>query len=273
VAEDILEVSSSPNSPQSITYISHKPICAGDDNGSILITETIGGTSPYLHSINGSALSQTTDFGDLNAGIYTILTEDAVGCQIESNIELLDGHDLFVNLGDDQMLEEGELANIYAQVSLDSADLSLINWQTAATLDCPNCLHQLDIKLEESTQFFLNVTDKNGCKASDNMTIFVDKNRSIYVPNVFSPNGDGANDRFYIFTKEKQVKINSFMLFDRWGEPVFEQHDGFTNVSLFGWDGKYKNQNINPAVYVWFAELEFPDNTIKLLKGDVLVID
>ncbi|TAK47027.1 MAG: T9SS type B sorting domain-containing protein [Saprospiraceae bacterium] len=87
------------------------------------------------------------------------------------------------------------------------------------------------------------------------------------------PNGDGANDVFLIFAKPGTVKkIKSFLVFSRWGEAVFEYFNFQPNDPAYGWDGMYRGQPMKPAVFVWFAEVEFTDGGTELFEGDVTLV-
>lgn len=272
VTEEIVEITLNPAAPQSVSYISDRPTCAGDDDGSILVTGTNGGTPPFLYSLDGAPFGDLEPYENLTAGIYDITVQDAIGCILHSELEVIDGNDLRLELGPDQYLLEGELADIYPEITIDSSKLVSIDWQTAAQLECPECIYQLDLQLNESTQFFLSLKDENGCKVDDNLTIFIQKDRPIYVPTAFTPNEDGDNDIFYIFSGNDNVKINSFLVFNRWGETVFEVYNSHPNDPRWGWDGKHRGQEVNTAVYVWFAEIEFANGDVEVIKGDVTVM-
>jgi gliding motility-associated-like protein len=98
----------------------------------------------------------------------------------------------------------------------------------------------------------------------------VDKELNIYIPNVFSPDDDGHNDIFMIFADDKSVvKIKSFQIFDRWGDLVFEDYDFLPNDPAHGWDGSLRGQDMNPAVFVWYAKIELVDGREVLFEGDV----
>ena len=113
--------------------------------------------------------------------------------------------------------------------------------------------------------------DDKGCTAVDDILIRVNKNRDVYIPNGFSPNGDGVNDFFTIYGKEEQItKVHTFQVFSRWGEPVFLARQDFEiNRGNHGWDGTHRGEELNPAVFVYFVEVEFIDGTIELFKVDV----
>ncbi|RMF32633.1 MAG: gliding motility-associated C-terminal domain-containing protein [Bacteroidetes bacterium] len=95
----------------------------------------------------------------------------------------------------------------------------------------------------------------------------------MYIPNAFSPDGDGINDLFYIFAREGSVReIKTFLVFSRWGETVWEYHNFQPNDPAAGWDGTHRGQLMNPAVFVYFAEIEMIDGSIRLFEGDVTLI-
>ena len=92
----------------------------------------------------------------------------------------------------------------------------------------------------------------------------------IYVPNVFSPNGDGVNDEFRVFTAVVLLEFE-LHVYDRWGDELirFESTDDF-------WDGSFLDKAMNPGVYVWWlkARGEGCDGNIQdiLMKGDVTIV-
>ncbi|HRF40788.1 MAG TPA: gliding motility-associated C-terminal domain-containing protein, partial [Saprospiraceae bacterium] len=92
------------------------------------------------------------------------------------------------------------------------------------------------------------------------------------IPNAFSPNNDGTNDRLMVFAGEDVAYIRSFQVFNRWGESVFEVYNFPPNDPAYGWDGNHRAQLYNAAVFAYFAEVEFIDGSVKLFKGDVTLI-
>lgn len=259
--------------PEVLNFITDTPTCEGDADGAIILAGVDGGTTPYMYSFNGQPYSPSTAFNNLASGEYEVIVEDAIGCTLRTVIEVNDGNDLGLDLGHDQYLEEGELANVIGEpMNVDEQDIVSINWTTLANLPCEDCLHQFDLALEESTQFFLEITDVNGCVAKDNVTVFINKERPIYVPTAFSPNGDEDNDIFFIYSGIEDLKISSFLVFNRWGETVFEVYNSFPNDPRWGWDGMHRGQTVNAAVYVWVAEVEFPNGDVEVIKGDVMIM-
>ena len=121
-----------------------------------------------------------------------------------------------------------------------------------------------------SFRYRVTVLDSNGCKATDERLVIVDKTRYVYIPNIFKPGSTGENSIFTIFGNERQiVNIKSFQVFDRWGELVFENFDFQPNDINAGWDGRVRGDNATPAVFVYYTEIEFIDGETILYKGDV----
>jgi len=86
------------------------------------------------------------------------------------------------------------------------------------------------------------------------------------MPNGFSPNNDGQNDKFCI---PDNVCVIEFKLkvFDRWGEKVFES-TSITNC----WDGKYKGKDLNTAVFVYFFKAKLSNGEKYSQKGNISLI-
>ena len=151
--------------------------------------------------------------------------------------------------------------------------ISLIVWSPTEYLSCSDCLNPIANPVE-NTMFTISVFDQNGCEAFANILLKIDKTRKIYIPNSFSPNGDGSNDVFLIYSDGKSVsKINRFQIFDRWGGKVFEVFDKLPNNLDFGWDGTFEGKTMNPSVFVYVAEIEFVDGLKILYKGDLTILE
>lgn len=97
--------------------------------------------------------------------------------------------------------------------------------------------------------------------------------REIFAPNVFSPNGDGVNDRFYLTGDPGSVEKIAFLrVFDRWGELIYELNNGQINHTDSGWDGTLKGKLLQPGVYIWYARIDFVDGVYEIHYGDVTIV-
>ncbi|PCI96693.1 MAG: hypothetical protein COB15_09310, partial [Flavobacteriales bacterium] len=98
----------------------------------------------------------------------------------------------------------------------------------------------------------LTIIDANGCTNTITHTAIVTGEFGIFVPNSFTPDGDGLNDNFFPSGFGIGNEEFSFFIFDRWGELIYETHTKFAP-----WDGKFKGKSVPNDVYVW--KLKFKD--------------
>jgi gliding motility-associated-like protein len=123
------------------------------------------------------------------------------------------------------------------------------------------------VKITTSGQYWLQVTDANGCLAKEYLNV-TSKNcvSALYVPNAFTPDYNGRNDVFRATLYGAIVKFH-LMIFNRFGEKVFESDD----VNK-GWDGQFKNIDQNSGVFVWYCQYQLKNEPVKTQKGIVTLI-
>ena len=122
-------------------------------------------------------------------------------------------------------------------------------------------------RMRSSGQVVLTVTDRWGCQSSDSMAIETKVCCEVFLPNAFTPNGDGKNDVFRIVTKGNQ-QIGVFQVMDRWGKRVFE-----TVNREEGWDGTFNGEAQDIGTYQYYLKYRCADsNEIIEMKGDVILL-
>ena len=244
------------------------PNCFGENNGSITIDNVAGGQLPYLYSIDGGTLAPINQFSFLSAGQYDIVVQDANGCETSQEITITDPQELLVELGDNQTIGLGDEFQLSAQIV---GAYDTIIWSA----NCPDsiCADQPEFSVSplNTVSYFVTVVDGNGCITTDQITLNVEKGREVYIPNAFTPNGDGQNDRFWVYPGGEVAKVHEFRVFNRWGEQVFgaSNFDPFTQDDTNGWDGMLNNKKMNSAVFVYYVDIEYIDGRREVLKGDV----
>lgn len=140
--------------------------------------------------------------------------------------------DPVVSLTDKPALCVGEVSRLDA-----GPDYASYRWQDGSTG------RYLDVSGEGV--YYVTVTDTLGCKGSDTARIQV-CDAVIYMPNAFTPDGDGLNDVFKPVTTLEGISAYTLLIYDRWGTEVFES----SNI-LNGWDGMLKGKPAPVATYVW----------------------
>ena len=93
-----------------------------------------------------------------------------------------------------------------------------------------------------------------------------------FIPNIFSPNGDGINDLFYVQGNAEITQVNVMRIYDRWGELVFSASNFSPNDPEHAWDGSLAGKPMNPAVYTYFVELQTVYGKAIVLSGDVTLM-
>lgn len=108
---------------------------------------------------------------------------------------------------------------------------------------------------------------------SDTIPIRDDAEIHVYIPNIFSPNGDGSNDLFQIQAPVGyQVLITRFFIFDKRGTNVYSRYNLTVSPSEDWWDGTYKHFNMSPGVFAYYLEVQFSNGERKTFKGNVTLV-
>jgi gliding motility-associated-like protein len=210
-------------------------------------------------------------------GGHTIVVFDNSGCTADTTI--------FVSEPPPILLEYPEVVEVELgdSVSLDptllQSQFPILNdsvfWTPTTFLTFGDNFLSPTVTPLESLPYTVTAFDINGCPVVAELFVEVDKNRNVYIPNVFSPNGDGVNDFFQFFSGPGVREIRSLRVFDRWGELVYQVTDLPPSENpdpATGWDGTFRGKLMNPGVYVYIAEVEFLDGEVLLYRGDVTLV-
>ncbi|MBL4736276.1 MAG: gliding motility-associated C-terminal domain-containing protein [Flavobacteriales bacterium] len=249
IIETILTIQPSPNA--SISGPTN--ICSG---ASAVLTAS--GGSVYQWSTGATSSSITVS--PLSSMTYSVVVSDP-GCPIA------DSTTLTVNVNNMPAIAAlPDLATIVLGESVDltaSGGVSYI-WTPQASLDDPFSSNPI-ASPSETTLYYVLGTDINGCSNTDSILVTVSQDFAIGVPNIFSPNGDFQNDVLYV--SERGLDWMLLIIYDRWGEKVFESNDVNT-----GWDGTFKGKSMNPAVYVYYLEGVFTNSTEIKKQGNITLV-
>lgn len=241
-------------------------ICYGEENGMIDLSNNPTGLMYSLDDLNYSA---NTLYDSLAFGVYTIYATDQYGCKYSSTIEILQEEEIFVQLPKDTIIKFGESIEIIPFTNADGA-ISYY-WEEEDGLDCNDCFSPFAQPVNDMI-YTLEIIDENGCIAKDEMLIQIERDDQIYIPNIFSPNGDNVNDYFLPFTGPGVKSILKMNVYDRWGGLMYENSFVDLNQPSKGWNGTCNGKFVNPGVFVYIIELEYIDGSQKIFSGDLTVI-
>jgi len=94
----------------------------------------------------------------------------------------------------------------------------------------------------------------------------------VFIPNAFSPNGDGNNDIFKIFSKDSDASVLRYIIYNRWAEKVYESYNFNINSKDHFWDGSFNKKEQPLGVFVYYIEVGFSDEELKIYKGNLTLV-
>lgn len=200
---------------------------------------------------------------------YQVVGYDDIGCFTDTVLAKVTVQPSpQVNLGPDMEVAAGSIIPIPA---VGSSDITQVEWTPINNLSCNTCLAPV-VTPKGNTVYHVTVMNRYGCIASDDIHIkTVCNGGNIFIPNTFSPNGDGMNDIFYIRGRGMQT-VRVFRIYNRWGQVMFERFGINGDDPAFGWDGRFKGTLLNPDVYVYYAEVICDSGESTIMKGNVTLI-
>lgn len=157
------------------------------------------------------------------------------------------------------------------QVDHTGDSITYLKWTPSLGLSCDTCLDVL-LNTNATTSYKLLATTKYDCRDSVEIKVNVYFQNKVALPNVFTPNGDGLNDYFYVIAGKDVSLVKSFLIYNRWGKKVFEKNNAFPNDYASGWDGTTNGKNAEMGTYVYTIILEFSDGSSKSYNGTISLI-
>jgi gliding motility-associated-like protein len=243
--------------------------CPRYTDGQIEVKGT-GGTpgSPvdYEYSLDGVTYQTSTIFKDLEAGYYTVYVRDAQQCSFDSMVMVWEPQELSLTImPNDSTITLGE--GLQLAVDLNQYPVSDVNsytWSPNTGLNCADCPNPFAAPYTH-TIYTLTVNYLNNCIANEEVQVYVGNGPDIYVPNAFTPNGDGENDVFLVYGAG--LKSVNMKVFNRWGEKIFDSQNQW-----LGWDGRYKGELVQPGVYTYIVEVTYLNDKKRQKNGTVTLI-
>ncbi len=260
--------------PQIVIQADKTKICAGD---SVTFTATADNTgiSPLYqwlvnNKINGPDHSVfTTSTLKDNDAVSCIIHGDTSACfdNDTSNIivpvvyplpHFQKVSDLSISLGQSVVLSIPVPGNI-----------TRFTWSPSSSLSNAEVANPI-AKPSQTTLYTLRVISADNCIASDSVKVIVSS--PVFIPNAFSPNGDGLNDSWYLLGGSEGDKINKVVVFNRQGQTVFNAKDISFGDRNRGWDGACKGRLQPSGTYIYEVEMVSADNKVTVYKGTVVLV-
>ncbi len=229
--------------------------CGGANDGQIILTVN-GGVPPYQYLWSNGATTQ--NLNNIPGGVYLLVVTDKNGCMKYRAYYVDEPDSLLLSVvATDVRCPGGKDGSAVAVVTGGTPPYSFV-WSTS-----PPQLTQQAIELTAG-DYSVTVTDFKQCSVSG--TVYIAEPLQppedcsiippyfVLIPNAFTPDNDGINDEFVVTTHG--ASHLSMVIFNRWGNRVFEQE---TNSSSISWDGTYKNSPAPEGVYVYKVVVKYND--------------
>ena len=240
--------------------------CYGSYDGGIKLSAS-GGTAPYTFQLLGFGTNSNGRFNNLSAGNYSYLITDKNGCSVLGNCIINQPNKIIISA-----TPESEIIGLGDSVIYDiSCNYPNANfqWNPTTYLSCDTCktptsTPEVNIIYTITATILLN---GHTCSADTTVRIYI--NQQFFIPNAFTPNGDGFNDLFQIIGENLDKLRNfSFKIYNRWGNIIFE-----TTNPLKAWDGKYKQKDVPMGVYVYeITYYDLNSNQMEVKRGSITLI-
>jgi len=263
-----VNVSSGDTLPYTLSTID--PICP-DGQGSISISlDELPNNAQFRFDLPGldPLTSADLSFNGLAAGTYVFQLIQESGCDQSTLITIEDPVFYDIIRFDTIDILLGDSARIFLDLpnALDS-----IRWLPGEYIDCDTCERVL-VSPPFDLEYEAIAYTTEGCEVSDLVYIRVAPVTDIYIPTAFSPNGDRVNDILLPYGGPEVEVIESFMVFDRWGNSLHRSAGFQPGDELFGWDGRHRDQLMDPAVFIAVAQVRFKNGTVETFTSDVTLI-
>ena len=241
-----------------------QPTC-GNDNGCISFDPTPAGTYFYTWPFPSNFTVESVC--DLAPGSYDITITNTDGCTVDTTILLTDNSTT-------QLDASPEISTINPgdSIQLNATGGVSYTWIPSTGLSCSNCPDPI-ASPSESTMYIVTGTDASGCSGTDTVYVTIVPEPvecgNIFVPTIFSPNGNGNAANKMICVYGDCISELSFTIYNRWGEKVFET----TDVTLTEcWDGTFKGKSLNPGSFVYKLIVTLTNNEIIEESGNITLI-
>ncbi len=241
------------NSKDDATITPVGPLCGGEAIQT-LVTVSPGGV---WQGLGVDAVTGEFDASIAGEGVHEIVYTSAGTCEDSDTTYIEVYPELIVNTIEDSICfgdSDGEIGVTVVQGALPYSYLWGAGETTSALSDLGEGIYGVEVR------------DANNCKEEFQVSVYLTENCDYheFLPNVFSPNGDGLNDVFYV--RGKGFESLSLIVFDRWGNKVFETTD-----KDIGWDGTKSGKKLNSDVYVYHLEVTYYSGEVVEREGNVLL--
>ena len=242
----------------------------GTSTGSIDLNFEEAGNLSFVWSTGDTS----EDLENIPPGNYSVTVTGENGCVVSTDyiIEDTPAPRLTIDADLSGLVTEGMVVcSLTLDVPLSS--IKSIQWSPWDVMSCTDdmCIEQI-LSVSGDTEVRATVIDTNGCLGTSSIMIRAVDDPLVFIPNVFSPNGDDVNDWVTVFANDQVEEVVVLEIFDRWGNKVFVNDHFPPNDQAYGWNGIFSGELMNPGVFAYRAVVRFLNGSERAYKGDVTLV-
>ncbi len=213
----------------------------------------------------------TPPYTNLPAGEYH-LNISMDNCEMDTIIFIPSPDEPNLSLPNDTLVEFGDRLDFKVEEVINLGSELNYTWSFSAphTVNCTDCSN---IELFPYNTGFLNVhiSDEHGCQVQDSVQIYVNNQHRINYTNAISTNSTESLNQSFSIYGNTDIEILSFSVYERWGGLIYQNQEISSSNQL--WDGRdFNGESLKTGVYIWSANVRFPDGHVQLFSGDINVL-
>jgi len=271
---DSVFISSSFDFPpiESVFFNVNTPLCYGPSMfASLDINEIVDGSSPFSFKVMGVDSNMEFGIDSFPAGNMSLIVEDGNGCVFDTNFVAQFPDRVFMNL--EGTINTGEIQEFEVEltISLPENLIDLLEWYVNGTFFAED-IYSIRLDGSQNVSVSALIEDINGCIYRDSILLGTSPKDLYFLPNAFSPNGDGINDILYIYPVLSNFSVISWEIFDRWGELIFAQGNFQPATIMEGWDGTFKGKLLDSGLFISHIRYIKPDGTFGSKIEEVVLL-
>ena len=208
--------------------------------------------------------------------VYNVIGKDAYNCFTDTaQIKVVVGRPTPINIGRDTIITAGTSfqLRVLSTNTINGGNDQIKKWRWGGdvSISCPTCPAP-EVKLSNDACISCTVVNNYGCVSTDTICIkTLCPATELFVPNAFSPDGDGVND--VLLVQGKGIKlIKSFRIYNRWGQLVFEKANFSPGDPAYAWNGTAFGKAVTPDVFVYVSEVICEKGLPTTFKGNITIL-
>ncbi len=252
------------------------PFC-NEIEEALIILDPLPSQASFQYFLDGDIV--TIDTLMEGFGVPLIQAINSTGCETAEAIAINGPEDYDFFLDFNSTIKQGESLlvelqdNVDETFSLDSLRIfGTINGDLCSSQDLIDRCMQLEFTPSSSQDICIEVFYNGACSFIDCRLLTLLEVVELYIPNVFSPNEDGNNDKWTIGSSIRGLEIDKVMIFNRWGNMVYERNGILIEDADQQWDGKVGERNVPQGVYVYVIEYLNETGEMITETGSITVI-